>query len=194
MRISIFKTATLVLFVLTASLTAQDAVLPERLARAKYAIVAILGEKGELDFGYRLSAPQEDRQARDSVEQTLRKWKRYTVTMHPEQAELLFVVRTGRSGSVYLRTGPPLDAQGGLSVGKTSPRQADTARDSSRGVTIGGDIAPPDDFLEVYAIEDGRQGMRLWRGLKKGGLAGSDPALLVDYRKRVDELARKLGL
>lgn len=188
------RTALLLLFVLTASLTAQDAVLPERLARAKYAIVAILGEKGELDFGYRLTTPQEDRHARDSVEQALRKWKRYSITMQPDQAELLFVVRSGRNASVYVRTGPPLDARGTATVGRTPPRQTDPTRDSSRGVTVGGDVAPPDDFIEVYSMDDGRQGMRLWRGVKKGGLAGTDPPLLAAYRKQVDELARKLGL
>lgn len=188
------KTAILLLFLLTVSLTAQDAVLPERLARAKYAIVAILGEKGEVDYGYRLTTPQEDRHARDSVEQALRKWKRYTVTMHPEQAELLFVVRTGRSASVYVRTGPPLDARGTATIGKTPPRQSDPALEKSRGVTIGSELAPADDFIEVYTLEDGKQGMRLWRGVKKDGLAGTDPPLLAEYRKKVDELARKLGI
>src|SRR6185436_3525358 len=121
---------------LTISAIAQDPPVLERLVRAKYVIVAMQGEKGQLDFGDSLTTPQEDRHARDAAEEALRKWKRYTVTMLPNQAELLFVVRTARRGSVYVRTGPPLNSKGRVTIGKVpNEPNTDTAADSNRGVT-----------------------------------------------------------
>jgi hypothetical protein len=184
-----------VLFLLafTGSGFSQDVTL-ERLVRAKYAIVAVQADRGEIDYGDSLTTNRDDRLAREEVEKSLRQWKRYTVTLHPHQAELLFLIRTARSGSVYVRTGPPLTSSGTVTLGRV-PKTTTSDSRTGRGVAVGTEAQSPNvDLVEVYALDDGKQGMLLWRGMRKDGLAGSPPSLIEDYKKNVDKTAKKLGL
>lgn len=177
---------------LAAGALAQEVTL-ERLVRAKYAIVAVPAARGQIDFGDSLATDRSDRDAREAVEKSLRDWNRYTVTLHPHQAELLFLVRTARRGSVYVRTGPPITSRGKVTVGRI-PGGTDTDLDG-RGIAVGTEAQSPNvDMLEVYALEDGKQGMLLWRGARKNGLDGPDPALIQEYKKNLEKTAKKLGL
>jgi hypothetical protein len=63
----------------------------------------------------------EDRQAIFDVEKAIRNWNRYELTPRPDQAELVFVVRTGRLASAGVHAG--------LSTGTRSPKKQ---RDCSR--------------------------------------------------------------
>lgn len=182
------KLSLVLLLVFTSALAAQNPVVPERLARARYAVVAIMDVKGQIDYGFGVTLAPEDRQALVRVEDALRKWKRYVVTRSPEQAELVIVVRTAR----------PLAAYAGLGTSVGSERRRGASRDepvtTGPKLTLGAEASTNTDLFEVYELNDGRPGMRLWQAQRKGGLAGAEPPLLVEYRKRVDELARKLGI
>lgn len=183
------KLSLVLLLMFPSALAAQNPVVPERLARARYAVVAIMDVKGEIDYGFGVILAPEDRQALVRVEDALRKWKRYVVTRSPEQAELVIVVRTAR----------PLAAYGGIGTGVGSERRRrgssrDDSVTSGPKLTLGAEASTNTDLFEVYELHDGRPGTRLWRAQRKGGLAGSDPPLLAEYRRRVDELARKLGI
>ena len=66
----------------------------------------------------------EDRDAISDVQNVLRDWNRYAVTLHPNQADLIFIVRKGRiasaqgHGGIGTGTGPDL---GGAYPGSRSP-------------------------------------------------------------------------
>jgi hypothetical protein len=117
---------------------------------------------------------ESDRQALERVRDEVQKWKRYAITVKPEDAELLIAVRTGRLAL----------AGGGFETGR---------QDGSKisGPIYGAEVSSPDDMLEVYESHDGHEGMLLWRNMQKGGLSGSPPPLFDQLRegRRIDPSA-----
>jgi hypothetical protein len=115
----------------------------------------------------------EDRQALQRVHDELAKWKRYAITVKPEDAELLIAVRTGRLAS----------AGGGFEIGRHDGV-------SRRGPVYGAEVSSPDDMLEVYQSNGGHEGALLWRNLQKGGLSGSPPPLFEQLKKDVESIKK----
>lgn len=91
--------------------------------------------------------------------------------MKPEEAELLIAVRTGRLVS----------ADGGMELGKQNGRRVS-------GTVYGAEVSSPDDMLEAYEADHGREGALLWRELQKDGLSGSPPPLFQQFRRDVDSI------
>jgi len=124
----------------------------------------------------------EDRQAIWDVEKGLQNWNRYELTTRREQAELIFVVRTGRlvtaSGHV------------GVSLGSHSTDKGVTPGDTSQqenNVGAGIEVGPPDDLLFIYTLNpDGKLSGPVWMRSEPQGLHSPNVPLLKEVRNEVD--------
>ncbi len=117
----------------------------------------------------------EDRQAIYDVEGSLRKWKRYTLTMNRSEAELVFVVRKGRIASAGLH--------GGVSSGPSSRNPGQTSGNEIGART---EVGEPDDLLRIYMQDQGRRGIMVWDRAMDGGLDGPAVLLMQQLRRAVD--------
>jgi hypothetical protein len=165
---------------------AQNTVVPALLERARYVALGY-----DLGDGF-LSAEQitavaaatlpEERRALEAIRNDLEKWGHYIVTLRPEEAEILIVVRVGRRGSLNVGggRGNPGGSRGGPgSSGVVSSR------------TIGGELSSNEDRVSVYEARSGRPGIRLWSAAGDGGLAGSPPRLYKSLREEIEAAAKK---
>lgn len=124
---------------------------------------------------------REDRDAIYAVQDALQEWKRYSVTMNRKDADLLFVVRTGRRAS----------AKAGGGIGTTQPtigNQRPNQRSSrAEEVMMGGEVGPADDILQVYLMRpDGTCGALIWSRSQTEGLSEPDVLLVHDLKEVVE--------
>lgn len=118
-----------------------------------------------------------DRQAIIDVENALRRWGRYILTANRSDAELIFVVRTGRTAEGKL----------GGAVGNPGPIANPSQHPIGTGVIVGSEIGPPDDLLKVYlANHESDSGIQVWLRSEDGGLASPDVPLFEELRKAID--------
>jgi hypothetical protein len=124
----------------------------------------------------------EDRQAIFDVQKALQAWNRYVLADRRSQAELIFVVRTGR-----VITG---DGHVGFSTSNRSPNGSISPGNSGQpGNSAGGgvEVGPPADLLWVYTRhEDGSAGIPIWQKTEDGGLRSPNVPLLVELKDEVD--------
>jgi hypothetical protein len=155
--------------------TRPSKIIPAELAHARYVALGydlgggFLSDSTITSTQFRV-LPQ-DREALQRVRDGLKKWKRYVITVKPEDAELLIAVRTGRLAS----------AGGGYERGKQNGNKL-------AGPVYGGEASSPDDMLEVYEADHGSEGMLLWRSLQEDGLLASPPPLFEQFRRDVDSI------
>lgn len=150
-------------------------IVPVELAQARYVALGYdLGDgflsETALTAAQTRILPQ-DREALARVGDELEKWKRYVITLKPEDGDLLIAVRTGRLAA----------ADVGVQAGKQNG-------DKVGGVDYGGEVSSPDDMLTVYIADHGKEGTVLWRNLQKDGLLGSPPPLFEQFRRDVDSI------
>ena len=117
----------------------------------------------------------EDRQAIYDVQESLRKWKRYVLTINRNEAELIFVIRKGRLASAQLH--------GGVSSGP-SPQAPGQTRGSEVGLRT--EVGEPDDRLRVYLQNQGQLGTIVWDRGMDGGLDAPSVLLMQQLRTAVD--------
>ena len=120
-----------------------------------------------------------DRQAITDVRNALRDWGRYSLTVDRSQAELIFVVRTGRIA----------DAKAGASVasGPVSNPNPGQQRPIGTCVVLGAEVGPPDDLLKVcIANSDAEVGTQVWMRSADVGLASPDVPLFEQLKKAVE--------
>jgi hypothetical protein len=175
------KTITLLLAMLPALVSIQAKPkkpykLPAAFNNARYVYVeAVDGQ--ELDP--RLNP--DDRQAIADVDKALDDWKRYALTIRRDQADLIFVVRKGRL----------VTAEVGGQVGSRTqriPNRPANGPIAGNGVSLGGELGPPDDLLEVYLPHpDDAHGTLLWQRTVADGL---NPPQLTLFRQLKDEVDR----
>ena len=115
---------------------------------AKY--VMVTSPSGDI-FSLDISA--EDRQAVKQVQAAIENWGRYKLVYKRQEADLILLVRTGRTASV----------EGGVQVGTNS------GSNRVSGKSIGVEAGNPEDTLEVYTTSQ-REGSPLWRGSEPQGL------------------------
>lgn len=151
----------------------------------------------------------EDRDAAYRVEDQLSTWNRYVLVYEPQQADLVFVVRTGRiattQGNVGAGSGPQDQRVGLGSPGANRP--AADPSDASQGpedpsqnpqtpggignrkwVGAGGEVGPPDDLLAVYTKPgDIDKQAPIWQQSSKDGLADPDVPLFQQIKTAIDE-------
>jgi hypothetical protein len=155
--------------------TKPSTIIPAELAHARYVALGydlgggFLSDSVITPTQFRV-LPQ-DREALQRVRDEVQKWKRYVITVKPEDAELLIAARTGRLAV----------AGGGFEVGKQNG-------DRVSGPLYGAEASSPDDMLEVYDAHNGREGTLLWRKIQKGGLSGSPPPLFEQFQKDVESI------
>jgi hypothetical protein len=118
----------------------------------------------------------EDEQAIADVQQAIQRWGRYILTVDRSDADLVFVVRTGRlltgRGNVGIIRGGPFPGQGG----------------NGTVVGGGGEVGPPDDLLWVCTLDtDGQLATPLWQRTEADGLAHPDVPLFMEFERAVDQ-------
>lgn len=124
----------------------------------------------------------EDRQAIYDVEQSLRKWKRYALTLNRKDAELVFVVRKGRLAS--------LGVHGGVSAGSRVP-PGQSGPFPGEGLTsevgAGAEVGPPDDLLRVQLQDKGQLTTIVWYRSMDRGLDAPDVQLMKELKAAVEK-------
>jgi hypothetical protein len=131
----------------------------------------------------------EDRQAIVDVEDALRKWNRYTITINPDEAELIFYVRKGRLASAKVggTVGSPGGRGRGQGQGPNSGQQR-TGGLGGPGVIVGGEAGPPDDLLEVRMHNsDNDLSAPIWQRSQPDGLNAPMVALLAQLKEAVEK-------
>ena len=125
--------------------------IPALVLQARYVALGYETAEGfiaETDFRSFASTKvqPDDRQAIANIYDVLTKWKRYTITINPADADMLIAVRTGRVAS----------GTGGIRVG-TGGIDPTTGRrtSSSIGPVFGAEAGPADDYLAVYQANAG---------------------------------------
>ncbi len=124
-----------------------------------------------------------DRQAITDVQNALRKWGRYVLTADRQNAELVFVVRTGRVGEGKIRGSVGYPGTGPPGYPNTGPQQDPMGT----GVMLGGGVGPPNDLLKVVVGNDPEHGIQVWLRSEKDGLASPDVPLFQQLKKAVDK-------
>jgi hypothetical protein len=170
----------------------KEKVVSESLVRSKYVYIGILRADGGIDDRINPAVVPEDRDARDAVEKAFRQWNRYTVTLMPNQADLVVLVRKGRHGSVTV-SGTPIQISGGTA--RTERRTADDKMRTTQGIGIAGEAGPTVDIMEVHTGPNlGGGDLRLWQGSRSEGFSGTPPRLFQDFKNEIEAAAKKLGL
>jgi hypothetical protein len=174
----------------------KKASIPAIFGTAQY--VYVTAEAGDL---YNPNLLPEDRDAISNVMNALRDWGRYIVMPTASGSELVFIVRKGRvasadvaGGAINPRTGPYGSPGAGpnsapQSGPNSSPGTGPTGAQSQvpiglGGVSVGGEVGPPDDFLEVRMRQPGGDlSGPIWEHTMTNGL-DAPRVLLLDQLKR----------
>jgi hypothetical protein len=138
----------------------------------------------------------EDREAIANVQDAVKEWKRYVVTINRRDADLVFIVRKGRLaavqpyGGVGIGNAPP-NATAGSYPNRNAPGPNNPNADQTNsGTEIGArsDVGPSDDLLRVYTqTPDGRLNGPLWSREIKDGLDTPNVLLVRVLREAVEK-------
>lgn len=127
----------------------------------------------------------EDRQAISDMQDGLRDWNRYALTIEQEHADLVFVVRKGRSSGEQNRVGIS-GRQQPMPPG-SQPRQQGQMPDDGTGVGVGAEVGPSDDILQVFTTNpEGKLIGPLWQREMHDGLEAPAIPLLRQLRAAVE--------
>jgi hypothetical protein len=121
-----------------------------------------------------------DRRAIGDVQNALRDWGRYVLTPSRSDAELIFVVRTGR------RAEGELDGTVGTPNSGPLGHPASGQPGASGGAVFGGEVGPADDLLKVLMPTSEGRGTQVWFRTEDGGLASPDVPLFQQLKTAVD--------
>ena len=180
---NIFRSALLIFTMLFVACYARAQDLTAQLLHAQYVAFGYETGQGFVSdssmeaFTSMMITPQ-DRQDLSNVRKALEKWRRYVTVVRPTDADMLVAIRAGHKGSVYVGGG----------IGHV-PRGS--VPGSASGPVVGAEFGPSDDYLAIYAAENGREGVQFWSKTEKDGLAGKNPALFKSFRDDVESLAKK---
>lgn len=141
----------------------------------------------------------EDRDAISNVQEGLREWKRYDVTINRKDADLIFIVRRGRLTAAQSRdnVGAGNAPVGGSfpnrnPAGPNNPNPGLGNDDSDRmgtapGIGVRTELGPSDDLLRVFMrTPDGKLSGPVWAREMKDGLSAPSVTLLRVLRDAVD--------
>jgi hypothetical protein len=163
--------------------------VPAVFAQARYAYVQATDGN---EFDPRLFP--EDREAIANVENALRGWGRYSLTVRREDADIVFVVRKGRLASaqetVNVNRVPGASTEPNPSPGPAQQGGQFPGQISNAGTEMGtsGEVGPPEDLLEVRLRNaDGSLSNPLWMRSLEDGLNGSRPMLFMQFKEAVDK-------
>lgn len=139
----------------------------------------------------------EDRDAISDVQDMLRDWNRYSVTLNRRDADLVFIVRKGRLAGAQGHGGVGIGGGPGLSggtypgsrnpAGPGNPNGDRTDRGPYTDIGARGEAGPPDDTLRIFMVKpDGGLGGMLWAREMKDGLDAPSVQLVRALRQEVD--------
>ena len=168
-KVSLFA---LVLLLAAVSQAKEKAAMPALITNATYVFVTTYdGDLLNPDL-----IPQ-DRQAANDVLKAIEKWGRYKLVYKLQQADLILVVRTGRT----------LEIKGGL---QKSTTVGPGGGHSGSAQSFGAEAGDPRDILAVYAGSEGVQGIKssppLWRDRAVDGLKAPEMPLLKEFQSKVE--------
>lgn len=149
--------------------------LPAAFGHAKYVYVEAVDGNA-----YSPKLLPEDRQAIADLNDAIYAWNRYILTARRSEADLVFIVRTGRVASARLGVGVGNAPYGMPRPGAQSPIGMQTS--------AGSEVGPPDDFLQVCTINpDGGVGTILFERSVPGGLVSPDIPMFQQLEKAIDK-------
>jgi hypothetical protein len=152
--------------------------MPQAIVTARYIAVVVLkaGTPERTTFPMPPYTSSIDIRVRSEVEEALRKWGRYVVTIDPKAADLIVAVRVGRHAST--------DVGGIGRVGTEG---------TAIGGVAGGEVGPGRDLMEVYIADhfNGGEGTLLWQRAEDGGLDSPDFPLIQKFRREVEAATKK---
>jgi hypothetical protein len=133
----------------------------------------------------------EDRQAIYDVENKIRDWKRYAITINRDEADLVFIVRKGRLAA----------AQGQVGIGnfpRPQPGQSpnpvpDPGRSPNQGgiserAGVGTEVGPSDDLLRIFILTgDKKLAGPVWAHELDGGLDAPMVRLVEQLKAAVEK-------
>ena len=119
--------------------------------------------------------PAADRQAVIDVQDALRDWGRYTLVYDRKAADLIILVRKGRTAETR-------DGIGGH-AGSNSPKP-------SFGPIIDADAGDPEDMLAIYNAALGTDNAPMWRDRMSDGLNAPQVKLIRELRTKVESAAK----
>lgn len=139
----------------------------------------------------------EDRDAIANVQDALKDWNRYSLTLDRKDADLIIIVRKGRLAAAQARgdigVGRPPDIGGSFpsrnpaGPGNTDPGRTPDRTDTVDSLGARGEVGPNDDTLRVFALTpQGKLSGPLWSREMKDGLDAPDVSLLRALREAVD--------
>jgi hypothetical protein len=124
-----------------------------------------------------------NRRAIEDVQDAVKVWGRYTLAVHPEQADLIFVVRKSRGSST--------DAQNGLPAaprpnGVAGPPRIPGQPGDSDTLGASAPMGIEGDRLMVYTMTDGKRKGPIWTRELQGGLDGPSVLLVQQLKGAVE--------
>lgn len=144
---------------------------PKFVVSAKYVLVTTY-------FGDNLAdsrVPPADRQAVIDVQDAIRDWGRYSLVYERKNAELIILVRKGRTA----------ESRDGIGIHAGSNRPS-----PSVGPITDVDAGDPQDMLAVYNAALGTDTAPLWRDRMREGLSAPDVKLVRELRTKVEAAAK----
>lgn len=162
----------LILLVADCGIAKDKAAFPQLIVKAKYVFVTNYFSDNLADP----RVPAVDRQAVTDVQDAIRDWGRYTLVFDRKAADLILLVRKGRTHE---------ESQGIIvHAGSNMPKPG-------IGPINDADAGDPDDMLAVYNASTGIDTAPVWRDRMSDGLNTPDVKLVRELRKKVDEADKK---
>ncbi|HUD14907.1 MAG TPA: hypothetical protein VMQ56_14740 [Terracidiphilus sp.] len=126
-----------------------------------------------------------DRKAIEDVQDAVQAWRRYTLAVHPEQADLILVVRKGlSSGGVDSQSGLPTTPR--VPNGQTSVRAPGQPGDAD-SMGPAAQLGAEGDRLLVYSMTaDGKRKGPVWTRELQGGLDAPSNLLVQQLKSAVE--------
>jgi hypothetical protein len=125
-----------------------------------------------------------DRKAIEDVQDAVQAWHRYTLAVHSEQADLVFVVRKARAGGADSQTGPSTTPR--VPTGQTPGRAPGQPGDTD-SMGAAAQMGAEGDRLQVYTISaDGKRKGPVWMRELQGGLDAPSVMLLAQLKSAVE--------
>ena len=167
-------------------------ILPAVFSNARF--VYVQAEDGDI---LKPSLFPEDRDAIANVQEALKHWNRYSLTMHRNEADLIIIVRRGRLAAAQLHGGVGAGTPTGIGAsypgrnpaGSGNPNPGGNADrpDNVDAMGARGEAGPADDTLRVFSLTpEGKLSGPVWSRDMKDGLDAPDVALLRFLRDAVD--------
>jgi hypothetical protein len=151
----------------------KQSVMPKIVTNAQFVVVET--EYGSIEDTIMASAVSaEDRAAVARLQEAIRSWGRYKLTLRRSDADLVFVVRKGRLAS----------ATGGVRIKTSSDRDG---RNTGVGPLAGAEAGNPKDSLAVHSRNpDGSLSGPLWRDTLDKGLNSPQIVLFQRFKDEVE--------